>query len=211
MTTFGIDARGKNLDVIKFPDKKAAQSTGNSLLLVESEQELAESSASTTFFASLWNKHNPTENVKRFIDRSQGAKKVFEMFERIAVEPGAMSTADKPSAEAGESEVAATATKEKPKGKAAKAPAKGKAATPAAKGKTNNLPPARSQFAGKHLYPAGGAKKENPRRAGSKGWISMKVIIDNPGVLYEDFIKKGGRGTDLAWDIAHGNAEARGK
>jgi hypothetical protein len=28
----------------------------------------------------------------------------------------------------------------------------------------------------------------------------MKIVLDNPGILYEDYISKGGRLQDLKWD-----------
>lgn len=48
----------------------------------------------------------------------------------------------------------------------------------------------------------------NTRRVGSFGWVSMEVIIKDPGITYEDFIRDGGRSVDLRWDIEHGNAIA---
>jgi membrane protein involved in colicin uptake len=63
-----------------------------------------------------------------------------------------------------------------------------------------------SPHAGKHLYPL---KSENTRKPGTFGFNSMKVIFDNPGIVYEDYIKAGGRSNDLTWDIEHGNAEVR--
>lgn len=206
MTAYGVDGRGTDLTVFKFPDKKTAQSLGNSLLLVENEQELAESSVSTTFLAALWNKHNPAEQVKRWADRNQGAKKIFGMFDKIAIEPKTI-TGDQ------ENEVQ-TQTAEKTKGVKAPAKAKGGKAVKAkaeTKANGNSAVSARSKMAGLKLYPAGKSKKENPRKAGSHGWRSMKIIMDNPGITYEDFIKKGGRSNDLAYDIGKGFAEARGK
>ena len=47
--------------------------------------------------------------------------------------------------------------------------------------------------------------QENPRRKNSFGFNSMQIIIDNPGITYEDFISKhNGRRQDLAWDIEKG-------
>lgn len=54
-----------------------------------------------------------------------------------------------------------------------------------------------SAFAGKHLRAAVGS---NPRRPGSHGYRSLQIIIDNPGISTEDFVKSGGRLVDLAWD-----------
>jgi hypothetical protein len=48
----------------------------------------------------------------------------------------------------------------------------------------------------------------NPRRKGSHGYRSLQIIIDNPGIITEDYLSKGGRLNDLRWDIAHGNVKA---
>lgn len=58
-----------------------------------------------------------------------------------------------------------------------------------------------SEFAGKRLYPVKGAK---PRRPGTHGERSLKIIQDEPGISYRDFCSKGGRRVDLAWDVDHG-------
>ena len=54
-------------------------------------------------------------------------------------------------------------------------------------------------FAGKQLT---ATVTENPRQPGSFGWHSMKIIIEAPGIVYEDFLKAGGRNNDLRWDVA---------
>jgi hypothetical protein len=48
----------------------------------------------------------------------------------------------------------------------------------------------------------------NPRRKDSAGYKSLQIIIDNPGILTEDYVKAGGRLNDLRWDLAHGNVRA---
>tara|TARA_R110000765_G_scaffold161498_2_gene265996 strand:+ start:192 stop:728 length:537 start_codon:yes stop_codon:yes gene_type:complete len=52
----------------------------------------------------------------------------------------------------------------------------------------------------------------NPRRAATKGFHSMQILIDagNP-ISYEAYISAGGRYKDLAWDINKGNAEVTGE
>ena len=60
--------------------------------------------------------------------------------------------------------------------------------------------------AGKKLFPL---TKANPRLPGSNGYHSFKIIADNPGIAYEDYLKAGGRNNDLRWDIGHGFTEAR--
>jgi hypothetical protein len=66
-----------------------------------------------------------------------------------------------------------------------------------------------SRFSGKKLFPTDTAKKDNPRREKSHGHRSLEVIRTKPGITYEQFLRAGGRRVDLAWDIVHGNAEAR--
>jgi hypothetical protein len=63
-----------------------------------------------------------------------------------------------------------------------------------------------SMFAGKFLY---AIKKENPRRKSSIGWKSINIIMENPGVLYEEFLILGGRRVDLDWDFKKGNIELK--
>ncbi len=72
-------------------------------------------------------------------------------------------------------------------------------ATKAGRGRTSAL-------AGKALY---STKDENPRRAGSHGHRSFQIILDQPGISYEDYVEKGGRLSDAKWDIEKGNLEAR--
>jgi hypothetical protein len=69
--------------------------------------------------------------------------------------------------------------------------------------------------AGQKLFPhesiLGGDEPKtyvNPRRKGSAGFKSLQIIIDNPGILTEDYVKAGGRLNDLRWDLAHGNVRA---
>lgn len=63
---------------------------------------------------------------------------------------------------------------------------------------------------GKRLYLTDKViKGGNPRQVNSYGWKSMNVIISEPGILFDDFLKKGGRSVDLNWDIKHGNAIAK--
>jgi hypothetical protein len=61
-----------------------------------------------------------------------------------------------------------------------------------------------SGFAGKKIKCL---VSENPRVAGSCGWHSMKVILENPEISYEEFVEKGGRRVDLAWDLKLGRLE----
>lgn len=50
----------------------------------------------------------------------------------------------------------------------------------------------------------------NTRRAGSHGYRSLQIVIDNPGITTEEYVAKGGRMNDLRWDLAHGNVRMEG-
>jgi len=63
----------------------------------------------------------------------------------------------------------------------------------------------RSRLEGRAIFPLG---QENKRRKGSHGFRSFQILLDNPGIAYEDYLKAGGRLVDLRWDILHGNAKA---
>jgi len=55
------------------------------------------------------------------------------------------------------------------------------------------------QFAGMRLFPK---NEDNPRREGSYGYKSYEIIRKNPGITYEDFLKKGGRSKDFSYDFS---------
>jgi hypothetical protein len=56
----------------------------------------------------------------------------------------------------------------------------------------------KSKYAGKKITKL---TKENPRRPGSAGHKSFALISN--GMTYEQYIAKGGRRTDLEWDVKH--------
>lgn len=62
------------------------------------------------------------------------------------------------------------------------------------------------KICGVRLYATSKCTERNPRREGTNGYRSLQIIIDNPGILAEDYFAQGGRTNDLQWDIAHGNA-----
>lgn len=64
----------------------------------------------------------------------------------------------------------------------------------------------RNKYAGAKLQ---ATVKTNPRKEGSFGYHSMKIIMDNPNILYEDYIAKGGRLQDLKWDLERGWVELK--
>lgn len=58
--------------------------------------------------------------------------------------------------------------------------------------------PKKSQYAGKILT---ATVDENPRKAGTAGHKSFAIVLKNPGITYEDYVKNGGRSNDLQWDV----------
>ena len=56
---------------------------------------------------------------------------------------------------------------------------------------------AKSKYTGAKLH---ATVDTNPRKEKTYGYHSMKIVLDNPGILYEDYISKGGRLVDLKWD-----------
>jgi hypothetical protein len=58
-----------------------------------------------------------------------------------------------------------------------------------------------SSFTGKPLY---STVTENPRRKDSIGYKSHRIILKNPGISFEDFVRKGGDPASLRWDLEHG-------
>lgn len=73
---------------------------------------------------------------------------------------------------------------EKPKKKAAKEEEESEDET---RGRKNS-------FAGKCFYPADSVKKEgNPYREDTLSWRTMELIINDPGISYEDLVEKNAR------------------
>lgn len=70
----------------------------------------------------------------------------------------------------------------------------------------------KSSNAGKIIRVAD-AKAENPRRPETHGHTSYEIVkkAGKDGISYEDYIKKGGRPNDLAWDLERGWAKVSDK
>jgi len=49
----------------------------------------------------------------------------------------------------------------------------------------------------------------NPRREESHGRNSLDIVIKNKGITYEEYVSKGGRRQDLAWDIEKGRVRIK--
>jgi hypothetical protein len=127
--------------------------------------------------------------VKKFSDKETAIKRVREM--RIIC----INRNEEEEHKMTESAKAATKVKVAKEPKAPKAP---KAESTGVRGR-------KSEFSGLQLY---ASKETNTRKVGSFGHASMEIIFANPGISYEEFISKGGRGNDLKWDVEHGNAKA---
>lgn len=67
--------------------------------------------------------------------------------------------------------------------------------------------PVRTTVGGQFIYPTTKCGGRNPRREGTHGWKSMKIILDSPGITTAEYFRQGGRPNDLKWDIEHGNVE----
>jgi hypothetical protein len=65
----------------------------------------------------------------------------------------------------------------------------------------------KSAYKGKTLI---AKTKENKRRKGSAGQVSLQIIIDNSPIVYEAFLTAGGRRQDLAFDIKENRVLALG-
>tara|TARA_R110000824_G_scaffold15883_3_gene66564 strand:- start:7062 stop:7466 length:405 start_codon:yes stop_codon:yes gene_type:complete len=57
-----------------------------------------------------------------------------------------------------------------------------------------------SAYSGHKLYPL---CDTNPRYPGSHGYHAIKIIMDNPGITYEDYMAAGGLSNGLRYDLAH--------
>ena len=64
----------------------------------------------------------------------------------------------------------------------------------------------KSAYKGKTLI---AKTKENKRRKGSAGQVSLQIIIDNSPIVYEAYIAAGGRRQDLAHDIKEDRVEVK--
>jgi hypothetical protein len=68
----------------------------------------------------------------------------------------------------------------------------------------------KSSFAGKCFYPSKVTKDEgNQYREDSQSWRTMEMIINDPGISYEDLVEKNARMNTLRDAISRGLAEAK--
>jgi hypothetical protein len=102
-----------------------------------------------------------------------------------------------------EKTAASVKAKEEAKAAKEKAKAEAKAAKKKAKGEKSTAPRAfgTSPNKGKEIVVLTEGGK-NPRREGTNGFNSFALL--EPGMIYDDYIKAGGRSVDLNYDIEHG-------
>ena len=133
---------------------------------------------STATLVALHNIIRPEKPIKKFADRATANKRMFPALEVLAGKP----------IEGGTSTVA-------PK---AKKTAARKTTGEKTEKSTNGGAGRASVYTGKVITKL---VDENPRREGTAGHTSFGVIKN--GMTYEQYIAKGGRRKDLAWDEAH--------
>lgn len=154
---------------------EAAVEQDPTLIVVENEQQMDR--VPTPLLVKLYNKIRPEKPITKFSDRATANKRMWPALDALA---------DKPIDEA----PSIMATKKKAAKKATKKATK-KTANGARRGRI-------SKFSGKTLTKL---IDKNPRREGTAGHKSWSVIRN--GMLYDDYIKAGGRRQDLVWDISH--------
>ena len=188
---YAIEAKTKQLRV--FNDEKDARSNGNGFITFTTPEELcANPNTSGSFFVDVYNNALPKEQVKKFSDRATGAKRVFKLFtsEKILnLKPAEVSPDE--NAEAIVENLKKVRTKK-----------------------------VQSKYSWSHGKTAGSLSKkmvrsvvkQNPRREGTMAYDAFQILLDLGGkpISFEDYVSKGGRRNDLAYDIVHGWAEVCG-
>lgn len=51
----------------------------------------------------------------------------------------------------------------------------------------------------------------NPRKQGTHGYRSFQVLLEGGEMTIAEYLRRGGRRNDLAWDVQHGWAELVGE
>lgn len=188
---YAIEAKTKQLRV--FNDEKDARSNGNGFITFTTPEELcANPNTSGPFLVDVYNNALPKEQVKKFADRATGAKRVFKLFtsEKILnLKPAEVSPDE--NAEAIVENLKKVRTK---KVQSKYSWSHGKTAGPLAKKMVRSV------------------VKQNPRREGTMAYDAFQILLDLGGkpISFEDYVSKGGRRNDLAYDIVHGWAEVCG-
>ena len=179
MKTYAFDFTKNTIKI--FPTRKDAASAGNGLMLASNAEELSGARTSNSDMVNLYNHFTPNAQIKKFSDRATAAKRLIA----LADAHGKVIQCE-PSEEAAPAPASAAAPK-KEKAQAKKTEGEVK------RGRV-------SEFAGKTIH---SKVDENPRREGTQGFASFKIVLATPGLTYEDYLAAGGRRQDLAWDLAH--------
>lgn len=191
MKTYTLEFSKNNFGAIKaYASRSLALASGNGPLVASDAEDIIKSSHTISHLVTFYNHHNPSQPVKTFKDKQTAAKRLLCLAEakaELVVPPRTQPTSIAPEEKV--TETLAKIKKEKPASDDA--------------GKRGR----KSNFDGMKLRAKEGTT-ENPRREGTHGYKSMQIILDNPGISYEDFISQGGRANDLRWDIEHGNVVA---
>lgn len=231
MTVYAFDATDGS--IYKYADKAAAAKAGNALPMFTSAETLASlKEVKIEHLTAIYNDFADNA-VKGFKSKEIAAKKVFDLLtsRNVAAEPepapapakkskGKGKKADatpeaapegepetppaegEPAPETASSETAAKAEGEKKPRKArAKGEPKRKIERPKARlGE-------RSRYGGYEIYSTADGK--NPRKPGTAGHTAHQIVLDKPGLTFEEYRAAGGRTIDLEWDLMHGWLEVR--
>jgi len=181
MKTYAYDLVKNTIKI--YPTRKDATSSGNGMIFASDAEELATSRFTNAEMVHLYNHFTPAAPIKKFADRATAAKRLIALAEAHGKAVDVALYAD---------EVAAPAPQ-------AKAPKKAKAAAKQAAPEGTKRGRV-SEFSGKTIK---SKVPENPRREGTQGFESFKIVLANPGITYEDYLAAGGRRQDLAWDLDH--------
>jgi hypothetical protein len=183
---YAIEAKTKQLRV--FNDEKDARSNGNGFITFTTPEELcANPNTSGPFLVDVYNNALPKEQVKKFADRATGAKRVFKLFTSEKV-------LNLKPAEVSPDENAEAIVENLKKVRTKKVQPRGKTAGSLSKKMVRSV------------------VKQNPRREGTMAYDAFQILLDLGGkpISFEDYVSKGGRRNDLAYDIVHGWAEVCG-
>ncbi len=201
MTTYKLTTTGKEAPkVAVYPSMKEAAHHGNDGIFITTEDSLLKSAMTSAALVEMYNLLVPDDrHISKFETRAVGARRLFAELQKLPVEKGSItSILEAPTPDNAENPAAAP--KKRPT--QSKAPAAPKKASDSHAGHAGKV----SQHASRTIHPSDKVLKlGNPRKAGSFGFRSMAIVIAQPGLTYEDYIKAGGRANDLSWDIAHGN------
>ncbi len=178
----------KKCEIRNFKTERDAHNAGNGFILFNNAEELLENrninaAGFGNILVDVYNNYAERQ-ISRFADRKTGAMRVTKL---AASMPAEGSTTE------GEVSVA--------KEKSPNGSSNGKDENPSAKKRK-----ASRQFKGKMVN---ACCEENPRREGTHAHVSMELLMKKGPMLYDEFIKAGGRRPDFAYDVNHGWAEVQ--